>query len=403
MINKISFRNFKVFKNWQTLELKPITILIGKNNSGKSAVLKLMTLIEGALTSNEPQPINIVNDDIVIGNEYKDLVYGKFGRALGIKLYQENSTTKDELSVEIAIDINKNEPILDYWKLNNELELVYLKNNIYENEKKGEYICSFLGIQLINYGAKEIPDIKVIRDNQLFDLHTDYIGSIRAKAQPYYDLKNGKSNKSKIDGINLYNFLIEDYLSTDKKYFTQIAQWIKDKFEGWELCIDVDSEPYHIELRKGRLEVNLTETGMGIGQVLPLLTRAIKPCTEETLIIIEEPESHLHAYAHAQLAQLFADSVKEDKNKKYLFETHSQNFVLRMRRLIAEGTLDCNDLGIYYVEFYEDKNESILKEIKVNSLGKVDFWPEGIFSETLEETIAIRTAQIDKENVGRTQ
>jgi predicted ATPase len=167
------------------------------------------------------------------------------------------------------------------------------------------------------------------------------------------------------------------------------------------LYIDVDSEPYHIELRKGRLEVNLTETGMGIGQVLPLITRAIKPCSEETLIIIEEPESHLHAYAHAQIAQLFADSLKEDKNKKYLIETHSQNFILRLRRLIAEGELNCNDLGIYYVEFDEDKNESILKKINVNSLGKVDFWPEGIFSETLEETIAIRTAQIEKENVGR--
>ena len=49
MIDKIRFKNFKIFKNWQTLELRSITILIGKNNSGKSAVLKLTTLIEGSL------------------------------------------------------------------------------------------------------------------------------------------------------------------------------------------------------------------------------------------------------------------------------------------------------------------------------------------------------------------
>ena len=165
--------------------------------------------------------------------------------------------------------------------------------------------------------------------------------------------------------------------------------------------MDVDSEPYHIELRRGKLYVNLTETGMGIGQSLPLITRAYKPCDEETLIIIEEPESHLHPFAHAQLAQLFAESIKEDKNKKYLIETHSQNFILRLRRLVAEGYLNENDLGIYYVEFDEESNEGNLTEIKVDKAGKVDYWPEGIFSETLEETIGIRTAQIDKGNVDR--
>ena len=49
MINKISFKNYKLFKEKQTLELKPITILIGKNNSGKSAVLKLPVLITSGL------------------------------------------------------------------------------------------------------------------------------------------------------------------------------------------------------------------------------------------------------------------------------------------------------------------------------------------------------------------
>ena len=56
MINKISFKNYKLFKEKQTLELKPITILIGKNNSGKSAVLKLPTLIEGSLSGEFTQP-----------------------------------------------------------------------------------------------------------------------------------------------------------------------------------------------------------------------------------------------------------------------------------------------------------------------------------------------------------
>ncbi|ENI5461280.1 AAA family ATPase [Flavobacterium psychrophilum] len=81
MINKISFKNYKLFKEKQTLELKPITILIGKNNSGKSAVLKLPVLISNSL---EGLPINWkykIGDDsdnsIELGTDFKDLVYNR--------------------------------------------------------------------------------------------------------------------------------------------------------------------------------------------------------------------------------------------------------------------------------------------------------------------------------------
>lgn len=406
MINKISFKNYKLFKEKQTLELKPITILIGKNNSGKSAVLKLMTLIEGALKTKDSQPIKLINDEIQIGNEYRDLVYGKFGRALEIELFQNNEITElvDYLSFEIAVDINKNLPVLESWKLNEEIEFRNLGMNLYENQIDcEEYSCEFLGVFLANYFKKDSDSSGTIF-SQPHKLNTDFIASIRAKAELDYRLSSTLQSKSSPDGRYLYDFLIRDYLTTDKKYFAKISEWISEKFEGWELYIDVDSEPYHIELRKDKLEINIKETGMGIGQSLPLITRAYKPCEEETLIIIEEPESNLHPYAHAQLAQLFAESVKEDKNKKYLIETHSQNFILRLRRLVAEGNFDSNQLSIYYVDFDEELNESSLKEIKVDDGGGVEWWPEGIFGETTIETKAIYKAQInDLRNVDRNQ
>lgn len=58
MIKKISFANFKVFKAKQTILLKPLTILIGKNNTGKSAIIKLPTLIAGSLSGRFAAPLN---------------------------------------------------------------------------------------------------------------------------------------------------------------------------------------------------------------------------------------------------------------------------------------------------------------------------------------------------------
>lgn len=411
MINKISFKNYKLFKEKQTLELKPITVLIGKNNSGKSAVLKLMTLIEGALNGKNDKPFSLENDEVVSGKEFKDLIYGKFGRALEMELFQDYIEEEkiQSLNVKVAVDITKNVPIIESWILKEKhqnntfkelLNLQRLNDNYFVNEiDDSEYLCSFEGIYLTNYFYKEKSDSSGTNYRQPF-LNTDFIGAIRSKSKLDYRLSS-VNEKSSPDGKFLYDFLIRDYLTTDKIYFNKISDWISEKFEGWSLYIDVDSEPYHIELRKGKLEINITETGMGIAQSLPLITRAFRKCIKETLIIIEEPESHLHPFAHSQLAQLFVDSVLEDNNKKYLIETHSQNFVLRLRRLIAEGKLKSNDLLIYYTDFDEDKNESVLVKIEVDNLGKVDFWPEGIFSETLEETLGIRTAQIEKGDVGK--
>ncbi len=183
-----------------------------------------------------------------------------------------------------------------------------------------------------------------------------------------------------------------------------ISDWIKQHFEGWELRVDYDGHrkdlPARISLENDKVKVNLSQTGTGIAQSLPLVIRAYKPCDKETLIIVEEPESHLHPYAHAELAQLFFDSTQLDKNKKYLFETHSQNFVLRMRRLVAEGKMKPEDLAIYYVDYNEKEYLSELKPIIVNADGSVEWWPDGVFGETVIEARAIMSANVnDMRNV----
>lgn len=407
MINKISFKNYKLFKEKQTLELKPITILIGKNNTGKSAVLKLMTLIEGSLNGRNEKVFELKNDDVSSGDKYKDLIYGKFGRAIELELFQEDFVNDkiDILNIGVSVDIDADLPILEDWSLKESLngsdqvtpllDFQKIDQNIYFNEiDQTEYICEFLGIYLANYFYKEKVETSGTIYKIPFFLKTDFIGSIREKSKQDYRL-NTINTKSHPDGRYLYDFLIRDYLTTDKKYFSKISEWIKEKFQGWELYIDVDSEPYHIELRKGKLEVSITETGMGIGQSLPLIIRANKPCDEETLIIIEEPESHLHPYAHAQLAQLFADSIKDDSNKKYLIETHSESFILRLRKLIVDKNhlLTKDDINLYYINYNEENNESFLKNIKIDHEGEVEWWPEDVFNESLKEVIGIRKAQ----------
>ena len=402
MISQINFRNYKLFKKKQILEIKPLTILIGKNNTGKSAILKLPTLLEGSLSGRFSQPFELINNDVKIANEYKDIVYGRNNREVEFEILQKKHISDiefDNLRVEIFIDENK--PIIENWNCNNIFDLTKLDENNYQNKKINKVQETFF--EGINLNSIEFVDDLLPKEDFFplsnFVLNTDFIGAIRQEALKHYEYSSNISEKSSIDGSKLYDFLIDDYMSTDKKYFSQISNFIKNKFEGWELSIEVDGgrkdKPAIIYLENKNLKINVSQVGMGISQVLPLIIRAYKPCDAKTLIIVEEPESHLHPFAHAQIAQLFFDSLLIDKNKKYLIETHSQNFVLRLRRLIAEGKLVPDDLALYYVDFNEENNESELKRIIIDENGNVDYWPEGIFSESLDETIGIRTAQID--------
>lgn len=400
MVNKITFKNYKLFKREQTLELKPFTILFGKNNTGKSAVLKLPTLIENSLSRKTHLPFELLNNGVKIGDFYKDIVYGKGNKSVEFKIYNENS---DFLKIELRVYDEK--PKIDSWNYNDEVILT-LEDEYYKDFSENEWTTVFSGFfpELLinreeNISSGDIPSLD-------FYIKTDYISGLRQEGLVNYTFKGNSNGKfrSGIKGENLFNFLIEDSQTTDKIYFNKISNWIKVNFEGWDLKIEMDSgrldKPVLIFIEKDNLKINLSDTGTGIIQSLPLIVRSIKPCEEETLLIIEEPESHLHPFAHAQLAQLFADSIKGDRNKKYLIETHSQNFILRLRRLVAEGYLNKDDLALYYVDFKENENESELIKINVTSSGGVDFWPENIFGETAIETRAIYNAQLnDLKNV----
>ena len=375
MINKISFKNYKLFKEKQILELKPITILIGKNNSGKSAVLKLPVLISSSL---QGLPINWkykIGEDsinsIELGTDFKDLVYNR-----NDKSFIEFSVSNDKDLVEVAL--NKEDGILEY------------KLNSHEIDASSEF-KGFL------VDGKKIEGL---------DYSIDYLGAIRVEPDSDYVFSNDVYEKIGIKGQNAYPILVNDYINTSE-LINKVSDWYKANFENWQLNVietkTVTETKYEIAISNSVLNsINIKQTGQGIHQVLPLIVRTYLKDTEPTLIVIEEPETHLHPAAHGNLAERFVDSFLENENKNYLIETHSQNFVLRMRRLVAEGKLKSEQLAIYYVDFNKELNESTLEEIKVDDGGGVERWPYGIFSETTIETRAIYNAQInDKKNVGR--
>lgn len=376
-MQKITFENYKAFKNKQELELKPITILLGKNSSGKSAITKLPSMIEHSLKGEFPEPLQFVNDDVELGAEFRDLMHGRKttgANALKIGLFDTSESL--ELSI-VQTDQSKDKFEIFEWK-----------HIIGDNEYVSNDTNEFRGFTRSDSSYDGELSLK---------LNVDYIGPFRKLPERSYSRHVLNSNgKFGIHGENAYPILIQNSQEDSDDFVNLLSEWYAEHFDGWRVVINGDKSPfYQVELGREDTStyVNIKDVGQGMSQALPIVTRAFLPTEQETLIVLEQPELHLHPAAHGDLGELFVSSVLEDINKKYLIETHSQNMILRIRSLVASGTLPPESIKIYFVDFDENRGISELRPIDVDAKGDVSFWPDNIFNESFVEAKKLAKAQ----------
>jgi predicted ATPase len=142
------------------------------------------------------------------------------------------------------------------------------------------------------------------------------------------------------------------------------------------------------------IAVNFADTGVGLSQVLPILVQFARDqsssgASTDALNIVEQPELHLHPAAHAGLADLYLSALRASR-AKFIVETHSENFVLRLRRRIAEG-LDPALVSLNFIE--HDGVQAQIRRMPIDPRGRVENWPAGVFSEDATEVRAINTAR----------
>lgn len=143
--------------------------------------------------------------------------------------------------------------------------------------------------------------------------------------------------------------------------------------------------------------VTLKEVGLGISQVLPILTliltdgpktsRRDKKSIEwrpQRVRTIEQPELHLHPRLQANLADIFIEASQTSQTA-WILETHSEALILRLQRRIREKKLSPDSVAINYVQPGGSNGPSI-KQIRLDSDGDfIDEWPEGFFEESFHE------------------
>jgi predicted ATPase len=189
-------------------------------------------------------------------------------------------------------------------------------------------------------------------------------------------------------------------LAMDSEVRVQISNWLTRITEGaYELdYIPIVSTTEGIFGDIGALVlkdlaldayVSFEDAGMGLSQVLPILAWLAKASTKveekgigasdsSPVVLIEQPELHLHPRMQGQLLDLFVEVILANEGRvQIITETHSESFLLRLQAAVRRGRISPADVSIIYVD----------KEAGIGSRAhEIELTPEGDMSTKWPDT-----------------
>ncbi|MES0832160.1 AAA family ATPase [Nocardiopsis tropica] len=421
-LSRFTVQNYRCFPDEQEVELGKITVVLGRNNSGKSALVRApLVMSTGLLTGNRSsghsiQPLDLerLGDD---APSFQDLVHGQ-------RPHQRVTFTMDLVDREGAEnhfkvslqDVDEwHAQVVERFSWSGQDESVDLRwrpdepspwgnPQWYEVRREDEVSVERVRFHGISPGVQ--PDTEVRKSlwearislNEGFD-EIRYIGPFRKRPDRLRRLPSGAPRTVGATGEDALDILANDAVRGQGKILRALNRVLAENIPGWEASITdhgIGMYSVHLtSLHDPSVQVSLGDAGTGVVQMLPLLVQRamdeVDPRSyHDVLEIVEEPELHLHPSAHADVADLFLSAIRR-RRTRFLIETHSETFLLRIRRRIAEGSVDPDDISLYFVE-HADGSASA-RRIGIDRLGNLDYWPSGAFTEDFEETRALARAQ----------
>ncbi|HHN8340479.1 TPA: AAA family ATPase [Morganella morganii] len=227
--------------------------------------------------------------------------------------------------------------------------------------------------------------------DELKDLKINHVSPLRALPQRYYLLDKSihHNQLNSLDGTELAEVL---------KKNPKIKNEINKLLAQFRIAIDIEKVNdiiHKITVNQNTVNLELTDVGFGISQVLPILVQAMLS-PEESITIIEQPEIHLHPNMQAWLTDALIDIALKSK-KYFIIETHSDALIRRVRLRIVDKdwSLTEKDVAIYHLEQDKLKSQTNLNSIPVNSVGELT-WPTDFMDVEIKDTIEYQRKKIDK-------
>lgn len=339
MIDKIVINNFKCFKNI-SLELSNINLLAGVNSGGKSSAIQALLLLSQNITTNN---VSTLNGHLVsIGDFSEARNYITNAREFEISAIKNNDKVAISFREENEICISEKKALND----NIENNLNYLKHKIH-----------YLSANRI--GVKDLYDKNL---NQI-----DKFGVLGEYAIDYLE-------KNKQNSLNESLVINKDSntLIAQVNYWLQYILNTEISTENISGTDRVKAQYSNMPLRKNR-PLNI---GSGISYIISLLIVCLSS-QKNDLIILENPEIHLHPKAQSRLTDFFVFIA--NYGIQLIIESHSDHIFNGLRKNVNKKLINKDLVSIYFFNLVDNLSNPI--KIELNDLGQVKNHQEGLFDQ----------------------
>lgn len=225
-----------------------------------------------------------------------------------------------------------------------------------------------------------------------------YLGPLRTKAARLYTWTGTTPIDVGDDGGNTvaailgaraqkrsYNFKDRQKLQLFDEVIAKMLKSMAliDDFKVEKIAPERQEYEVKVQTRGSKLWVDIPDVGFGISQVLPVLTQLFYAPPNST-IIIEQPELHLHPSAQAALADVMINAIlarekASERNIQLIIETHSEHFLRRLQRRIAEKVVSESKVSAYFANVSHLPVE--LDPLQIDLYGNIVNWPKEFFGD----------------------
>ena len=375
MITSLSLQNFKCFEK-QTLPFKPLTLLSGLNGTGKSSVIQALLLLRQSYQQQLLQTRGLaLNGDLVHIGTAKDALF--------------------EWAAEDIIRFDVTSDVFTYERTDILFTIEKVKNNV-----KGTWCFNYNRDEDVLDNIPLFSDDGMIYDSCLFNNEDFYyLQAERVGPRRFFETSDFLVHQRRQIGISgeytthfLSLFGKEPVVNIPVRHPDAVSLSIKDQVEAWlgevspgtriNLTQDVVTDTISLQYTFAGKEISsryrATNVGFGITYVLPILV-ALLSARPGSLLLIENPEAHLHPRGQAQMGNLLARAASG--GVQVIVETHSDHVLNGIRVAVHDGNLQPDHVQLHFFQRSKEDGQSQVVSPHVQHDGRIDRWPDGFFDE----------------------
>lgn len=416
----LSLENFKSIRSLDKLQGRPLTLLLGPNNAGKTSILQSLLLLKRSLEYSE-LVLWLQNDWVDLGSYRETVTAGHSEKGIGFEITVQKSVEEME-TVRFRVDDREgNLQIRSHEStsvghreppgIDPESGELYFVHEVLQikYQRAQEQIIAVDNRLLKNARLRWfgfLPTVNTIDPEETHDpffpdpsleyfwpllnawfskIH--YIGPLRSYPERFYSFHPPARYDVGIAGEDTPHFLFAN--AQKGRLLKSLNHWLGPE------CFNLISEVrirelterpglFALEVKITDRWVNIRDVGFGLSQLLPILVQSLVMRKEE-LLLLEQPELHLHPKAQADLGSFLAEMVQE--GRQYLIETHSEYLLMRIAAAVKEKIIAPEDVAIYFFAL-DAEGCTVIKEIPLDAEGRLPSpgeWPTGFFDTTTRE------------------